>query len=152
MLERNFIGHKFDSYSVEVEKGSLRFFAKAIGETNPIYVHEEAARAAGYPTLPAPPTYGIALEGLNPNPWPWMKLLGLENKTPLPFHGEQEFEYFRLIYAGDRLTLQERIVDMFDKKDGRLEFLVTETTVTNERGELVMKSRETHIRVHAGRE
>ena len=44
MLDRSFIGHKFDAHTVEIEKGRLRFFAKAIGETNPIYFDEAAAR------------------------------------------------------------------------------------------------------------
>ena len=33
----------------------LKFFAKAIGETNPIYTDEAAALEAGYRALPAPP-------------------------------------------------------------------------------------------------
>ena len=31
MIDRRYIGHSFPAFQVEVEKGRLRFFAKAIG-------------------------------------------------------------------------------------------------------------------------
>jgi len=61
MIDRKWIGHKFAPYTRKIEKGQLWFFAKAIGETNPIFTDEVAAKAAGYPALPAPPTYGFSL-------------------------------------------------------------------------------------------
>ena len=48
MADKNLIGHKIGAYSVDVEKGRLRFFAKAIGETDAIYTDEAAAQAAGH--------------------------------------------------------------------------------------------------------
>ena len=57
MLDKSYIGHVFPAFTAEVERGRLRFFAKAIGGSNPIYTDEEAAKAAGYRALPAPPTF-----------------------------------------------------------------------------------------------
>ena len=51
MIDKKHIGKTFPSHTVEVEKGRLRFFAKAIGETNPVYFDEISAQAAGYPSL-----------------------------------------------------------------------------------------------------
>ncbi len=45
MADKSLIGHKLDKFSVDVEKGRLRFFAKAIGETDPVYTSEAAAIA-----------------------------------------------------------------------------------------------------------
>ncbi len=42
-----------------MERGRLRMFAAAIGETDPIYTDVEAARAAGHPDLPVPPTFSL---------------------------------------------------------------------------------------------
>src|SRR3546814_5874130 len=42
---------------VDVEAGFLKFFAKATGETDPVYFDDAAARAAGHPSIPVPPTY-----------------------------------------------------------------------------------------------
>src|ERR1700722_19212787 len=69
MIDKKFIGHVLDAHSHEVEKGRLRFFAKATGQKDAIYVDEAAARAAGFPTLPAPPTFFFCLESEVPDPW-----------------------------------------------------------------------------------
>ena len=46
-------------YEVGAEK--IREFATAIGETGPLHHDAEAARAAGYPNVVAPPTFAIVL-------------------------------------------------------------------------------------------
>ena len=51
-------------------------------------------------------------------------------------HGEQGFTYHAMAYAGDTLTFEQRIDDIYDKKGGALEFVVRTTRVTNQRGEL----------------
>src|SRR5947208_16964155 len=62
MIDRKHIGTTLPKATLEIEKGRLRFFAKAIGETDPIYTDEAAAKAAGYASLPAPPTFIFAVE------------------------------------------------------------------------------------------
>ncbi len=135
MIDRKFIGHRFTPSSVEVEKGQLKFFALAIGTTDPIYFDEAAARQAGHPALPAPPTFAFSLGLARPDPFDWIKELDIDLGRVL--HGEQQFEYLGQIYAGDVITLQAEVVDIYDKKNGALEFLVQRTTVTNQRQELV---------------
>lgn len=51
MIDRRFIGWTSERLSVAVETGQLRLFAKATGETNPIYFDEAAAKAAGHPAV-----------------------------------------------------------------------------------------------------
>src|SRR5213076_1850421 len=57
MADKSLIGRQMSQGTVDVEKGRLRFFAKAIGESDPVYTDESAARDAGHPTLPVPPTF-----------------------------------------------------------------------------------------------
>ena len=45
-LDKKLIGHKFNAFTTTVEAGKIRLFCKAIGEENPIYVSEEAAKKA----------------------------------------------------------------------------------------------------------
>ena len=53
-------------------------------------------------------------------------------------HGEQRFKYGKVpICAGGSITFQSEVTDMYEKKAGTLTFVVTETTATNQRGELV---------------
>src|ERR1700722_1400628 len=135
MLDRAFIGYEFAPRFADVEKGQLKFFAKATGETNPIYFDEEAARAARHPMLPAPPTFLFSLELLAPDPRGTLGLLGVDIGKIL--HGEQRFTHYEQIYAGDRIKLSTRISDIFAKKGGALEFIVQDTTAENQHGETV---------------
>lgn len=120
--------HRIDPLPFEVERGRLRFFAKAIGLGDPIYTDLEAARRAGHRDLPAPPTFlSNALELEIPDPLGWVAAVGGDlTKTT---HAEQAFTYHAMAYAGDSLVLERRIVDVYTKKGGALEFLVKQTDV-----------------------
>ncbi|MFX1672365.1 MaoC family dehydratase N-terminal domain-containing protein [Paraburkholderia sp. A2WS-5] len=134
MIDKQFIGKKLPAFRAVAEAGRLRFFAKAIGETNPVYFDEAAARDAGHPGLPLPPTFLFSLEFEQPDA-SWRDEIGIE--LPRILHGEQNFTYHRLAYAGDVLLFESHIADIYDKKGGLLEFVVRETRVTNQRGEHV---------------
>jgi acyl dehydratase len=118
---------EFPSFAVEVERGRLRFFAEAIGETDPVYTDVEAARRAGHPDLPVPPTFFFSLGLEAPDPFGYLDALGVDLRHVL--HGEQRFEYERMAYAGDTLLLSERIVDVTAKRGGAMELLVKETDI-----------------------
>jgi acyl dehydratase len=135
MIDKKFIGHQLPPSVLMVDRTRLQFFAKAIGETDPVYTHLATAQAAGYPDLPAPPTFLFAAEldsGAN------MELLA---KLDIPLskllHGEQSFRYHQPVCAGDTVTVHSSISDIYDKKGGKLEFVVKNSRVTNQRGELV---------------
>jgi len=135
MIDRRHIGHELPPYQVDVEKGRLRFFAKATGQDDPVYTDEDSARAAGHPGLPVPPTFFFCLEMESPNPAAVRELLGIDYRRLL--HGEQGFTFHRMAYAGDTLRFEQRIEDIYDKKNGALEFVVRKTSVSNQRGEPV---------------
>ena len=135
MIDRRHIGTQMPPFAVDVEASRLRFFAKATGQTDPVYSDEVAARGAGHPGLPVPPTFFFCLEMDGPNPAAIRELLGLDLGRVL--HGEQGFTFHRLAHAGDRLSFHQRIADIYDKKGGALEFIVRHTAVSNQRGEAV---------------
>lgn len=113
---------------VDIERGQLRLFAKAIGETSLIYTDVAAAHAAGYPDLPAPPSFlGNAIELDIPNPLHWLQAVGVDINNTL--HGEQAFTYHKMAFAGDKLIFHRRICDVFTKKEGKLEFIVKESRI-----------------------
>ena len=127
--------HAIAPLPFEVERGRLRFFARTIGLTDPIYHDVEAARRAGHRDLPVPPSFlGNSLELELPNPLSWLAELGGDlTKTT---HAEQGFTYHAMAYANDQLVLRRRIVDVYTKKSGALEFVVKQTDVM--RGEEVL--------------
>ena len=112
----------------EMERGRLRFFAETIGLTDPVYFDVDAARRAGHRDIPVPLTFlGNALELEIPEPLSWLAALGVDLTSTA--HAEQSFVYHRMAYAGDRLDFHRRIVDVYAKKGGALEFVVKQTDV-----------------------
>lgn len=146
MIDRKHIGYTSPPFTTEVERGRLRFFAQAIGETDPIYTDEAAARAAGHPSLPVPPTFFFCLEMDRRAPYGWFEDLGIELAKVL--HGEQQFVYHRLAHAGDRLRFDSTVVDLYERKGGLLEFVVQDNLITNQRGERVAEFRRTLVVRH----
>jgi acyl dehydratase len=139
MIDKKWIGHALPASVLPIERSRLQFFAKAIGETDPVYTDAAAARDAGYPDLPAPPTFLFAAEldsGAS------NQLLG-ELQIPLSklLHGEQSFDYHRPACVGDTVTVRSTISDIYDKKNGALEFVVKTSRATNQRDELVAELR-----------
>ena len=131
------IGKSTKPQSVEIEKGQIRRFAQAIGEDNAIHTDEAAAKAAGFPSLVAPPTFPAALfrlDGL---------LDDLELDPLVTMHAEEAYEYFRPLCAGEELTVVHRVLDVYDKPapNGKLLFIVVETRGTDKRSRPVFKGR-----------
>lgn len=146
MLDRSLIGYRSLPCTLAVERGRLRQFAHAIGETRPEYLDEAAARAAGYPDLPVLPTFLFCLEMDRPNPYGWFDDLGL----PLPkvLHGNQAFHYHRMAFAGEHLTFDAEVSDVFSKKGGLLEFVVQDNRITDHTGAPVADFRRTLVIRH----
>jgi acyl dehydratase len=131
-VDSAFVGTQLPATTLTVDAGRLRFFAKAIGETNPLYTDVEAAKAAGYADLPVPPTFLFSIELENPDQFRWVVDQGIDPRFVL--HGEQSFTYHSIAHAGDTLTATPRIVDVYSKKGGALEFIVKSTAVTRADG------------------
>jgi hydroxyacyl-ACP dehydratase HTD2-like protein with hotdog domain len=132
---KRFLGYELPPHVQDVDTWRLQFFAKAIGETDPLYTDPAAAKAAGHATLPLPPTFIFCMEQGRPDGYKLIKDMGIDISRIL--HGEQHFAYHRPVHAGDTLTFKTKITDIYDKKGGALEFFVRTTTVTNQRGEHV---------------
>ncbi len=135
MIDKKWIGHQMPAATLPIERSRLQFFAKAIGETDPVYTDLTAAQNAGYPDLPAPPTFLFAAEldaGVNDQ-----LLADLAIPLSKLLHGEQNFTYHRAACVGDTVTVQSTITDIYDKKNGALEFVVKDSRATNQRNELV---------------
>lgn len=139
MIDPRFIGHAQPATTWEVEKGRLRAFAKATGETRPEYLDTAAARDAGHAALPAPPTIVFGADLDSGSTQALLTTLGVDIANVL--HGEQSFNYLRPIHAGDLLRLESRVTDIVAKKGGAMEFITKVTTVTNQRDERVLEMR-----------
>jgi acyl dehydratase len=131
-LNRDFIGRAFPSPEpYEITRVKIKEFADAIGDLNPIYRDQDAAKAAGHPDVLAPPTFPIVLalggDSLDDPE------LGLD--WAMVVHGEQRFEYRRPLHAGDVVTTESTIAGM--RSIGRNERLEIQTVITTVEGEHV---------------
>ena len=142
-IDRSIIGQEWPGETLLITRSRLRAFAKAAGQTDPVYTDVDAAKEAGHRDLPVPPTFffGIGLE--SPDPFRRFTELGIDLRALL--HGEQEFRYHRMAYAGDELSTRSRIVDVYQKKGGELQFLVDETDLTDQNGAAVATLRNTTV-------
>ena len=139
MIDRQHIGRRTEAVVLDVEKGAIRRFAEALGDPDPVYYDEAAARAAGHTRIPAPPTFPSSLR-----PPDIREGMGVDMRRLL--HGEQTFELRRPLYAGDRLRVYARVADVSEKagKGGVMDVLVTEQIgEDHETGELVFVGRST---------
>jgi len=143
VIDRSIVGREYPPFSVEVEKRWVRSFAEAIGETDPIYLDEQAARAAGYRSLAVPPTFPFAAIMERNQSFMILDELGIDKRRTM--HGEQSFAWHGDLCAGDVLNGRQRIVDVYDKKNGALEFIVCEIACTNQLGEPVCDLRTTIV-------
>lgn len=135
-LDISMIGLTAKPYVVDVENGHIKRFAQAIGDDNPLYVDEQVASASQYGGLVAPLTFPIALTSDQGE-------LPIELDVRRMLHGEQSFTYNRMLRPGDRLTCQMKIADIYEKQGskGMMQFLVLDTEMVDEQGELVVTSR-----------
>jgi acyl dehydratase len=146
MIDKKWLGHEMPASVLPIERSRLQFFAKAIGETNPIYTDTEAAQKAGYADLPAPPTFLFAAE-LDSGASDQL-LTDLQIPIAKLLHGEQSFSYYRAACVGDTVTVRSTITDIYDKKNGALEFVVKTSVATNQTGERVAELRTVLVCKH----
>jgi acyl dehydratase len=152
---KGIIGKPTGRSRVVVERGPVTHFAAAVGSTSPIYRSLDAAKAAGFSSIPAPPTWPFAMEFSGkfeemqpdgePTPSPLLAAMGpLMANGGLILHGEQEFVYHRPIEVGDVLIGEGTLTEAYQKesKGKTMTFLVTETKWSDEKtGEPVATAR-----------
>lgn len=128
LIDPAIIGSRTEEFSTSAEHGRLRSFAQATGQRDPVYTDLAAARSAGHPDVPIPPTFLFCLEMDNPRRHRFLADLGVDVRTIL--HGGQRFTYHAPAYAGDELTFWTEVTDVVSKKGGTLQFIVRDTHVS----------------------
>ena len=142
-LYRSLIGKRYPPFTVEVSAARIRKYAELIGDTGPLHRDSEAARAAGYRDITAPPTFGFTLALLAGQADLVLADLGVTVNQTL--HGEHRFDYFSPLCAGDVVTGCQWIEDLKEKKRGTLLFLITRFELKNQLGELALRMVQTSI-------
>ena len=128
--DRSLLGKELPMGTFEVTRELIRSFCQAIGETNSIYTHEEAAIRAGHPTVIAPPTFCTIFDRRVPSPD--LKL----NFGGVGINAGQKVEMLAPVYAGDVLNASSYLKEVYPKtgRTGTMVFIVWVTMYTNQVG------------------
>ena len=124
-MRQQAIGLEGPPTTTDVEKGAIIKFAQAIGDDNPVFNDEAAARETRYGGIIAPPTFLRSVASSRPE-------LPFEFPFNRRLDGGSEWEYFEPVRPGDRITAVARIDDISERK-GRLGLMIIMSTITTYR-------------------
>jgi acyl dehydratase len=141
-LAHEAIGKKFPPYEYEVGREKIREYANAVGETDPVHHDREAAQAAGFRDVVAPPMFAVVYSAGAVGPAIFDPEIGL-NFTMM-VHGGQEFVWGEPVCSGDVITTTNEFKDYSEKDDGK-RFFVFESVSTNQDGQEVCRATWTNI-------
>jgi acyl dehydratase len=136
--------------SAGITRREAQRYARAVGDLDPIYFDESAARAAGYDGLVAPPTFvghavveGSTLGDLREDGLWVDRGQRLRLAVSRTMFGGEEWEFRAPVLVGDTITAERRLgkVEEKDGRSGPFVLIHNETTFTNQHGEVVAVSR-----------
>jgi acyl dehydratase len=126
-------------YEVGLEK--IREYAGAVGEDNPVYFDRERAKEAGFRDLVAPPMFAVVYS------WKAVWAPAFDDEVGMDvaklLHGEQEFVWAEPVCAGDVITTELSVADIYKK--GPNGFYVFETVSKNQDGQETVRGTWTNI-------
>lgn len=135
------VGKTYPSYLYAVGREKVREYANAVGETDPLHLDPEAARAAGYADVVAPPMFAVVYSGPAVAPAIFDPEVGINFAMML--HGSQEFAWSTPVVAGDEILTTVSVKDISSR--GTMGFYVFESVSHNARRETVCTGTWTNI-------
>lgn len=135
------IGKEEEVGSFAITKDQIKAYCEAVGETNPLYLDEEVAKAGPYGGIIAPPglVHTVSI-GRGPD----AKI----NFGNAAFHAGEKIEVIAPMYPGDTITARAHVKELFEKtgRSGSMLFEVRRTVYSNQRGEPVVATEASFVR------
>lgn len=129
------VGRTYPPTLYAVGREKIREYALATGETNPLHLDLDAARAAGHADLVAPPMFAVVYQGRGVHEPLFDPELAID--FPRLLHAGQEFRWGPLVIAGDEITTTVTIAQVSSRAG--LSFYDFRAESRNQRGELVVE-------------
>ena len=131
-----------------IDRSSIRRYAQAILDLNPLYLDEEYAKETPYGGIIAPPTFIFEVSN---NIFSEVGEDGRDlSRIILPgfklARGGNEYEIFQPARPGDIVNLRRKIIDIYEKDSqavGKIIFVIYDMTYSNHEGKLLGVNRET---------
>jgi acyl dehydratase len=140
-IKTDAVGKQWPAAIYEVGAEKIREFADAIGAPNPVHRDHEAAKAAGFRDLVAPPMFCVVYSARAMSPAILDPEVGINLAAML--HGSQEFEWDEPVCDRDVIATTATLREIYER-DG-MGFYVFETTSTNQDGRQTVKGTWTNI-------
>jgi acyl dehydratase len=140
-LKTDVVGKEWPAAEYEVGREKIREYANAVGEENPVHHDPEAAKAAGFRNVVAPPMFCVVYSAPAMGPAILDPEVGINLAAMV--HGGQEFEWGEPVCAGDVITTIAKLAEVYEK-DGK-GFYVFESTSTNQDSDETVKATWTDI-------
>ncbi|MDT4988971.1 MAG: hypothetical protein QOI74_3065, partial [Micromonosporaceae bacterium] len=135
------VGKSYPALTYAVGREKIREYAIAVGETEPLHLDVDVARAAGYRDVVAPPMFAVVYSAPAIGPPLFDPELGIDFAHLV--HGGQEFRWGPLVVAGDEISTTVTVKDVHGRQS--LGFYVFESVSTNQDGDTVCVGTWTNI-------
>ncbi|MFX1277709.1 MAG: MaoC family dehydratase [Promethearchaeota archaeon] len=116
------------SFTKTITEEDVMKFAEITGDYNPIHVNPEYAKTQMFGKQVA---HGALSSGLI------SAVLGTKLFGPGILYGGQTVKFIKPVFFGDELTAVATVKEKFTKKEGKLKFIICETIVKNQNGDIV---------------
>jgi acyl dehydratase len=135
------IGKQWPPVTYQASRAKIAEYANVIGAENPIHFDREAALAAGYRDVVAPPMFCVVYSAPAMGPAVLDPEVGMNLAAMV--HGGQEFEWAEPVCSGDEITTTASCTDIYEK-DGK-GFYVFESASVNQEGQPTVRGTWTNI-------
>ncbi|MBM3489107.1 MAG: MaoC family dehydratase [Alphaproteobacteria bacterium] len=136
----------------ELGRASIRYFALALDDANPLYVDDAYARQAGYPSLIAPPTLVVETCQYAHRRPDETGYIGHEWHLPVQgcrlIRAGNDYEFFRPVLPDDRISVTWTLEDIAERpssRGGTQLFVRSVARYRDDKGDLVAINRETIV-------
>lgn len=140
-LKTDAVGKEWPGVTYQVGREKIKEYANALGIANPVHFDVEAARAAGFRDVVAPPMFAVVYSGPALGPVLFDPAVAMNFAAMV--HGGQEFVWGEPVCSGDEITTTSKCVSI-EEKDGK-GFYVFETVSVNQDGQEVVRGTWTNI-------
>jgi acyl dehydratase len=140
-LAHDALGKTYPPFEYEVGREKIREYAYAVGETDQIHIDRDAARAAGFRDVVAPPMFAVVYSAGSIAPAIFDPDVGMN--FAMMVHGGQEFVWGEPVCSGDTVVTVTEFKD--HSEDDMRKFFVFETVSTNQNGQEVCRGTWTNI-------
>ena len=155
---RSHIGRKGTKRVFQVTERDILRYTVSIGDKNPLWRDKAFAAKSPHKDVVAPPFFitmiPVEEEDIDEmNEAGLGKSMGLRMEVPTPGFGGamatgRDMEFYEPIRPGDTITVEEELVDVFEKQGrrGPMIFIYSTRTYTNQHGKVVAREKAGLIR------